>query len=118
MGNCCGQHKRTSSMEWGGEDWGSLTSSSKSDTELNTWEAERESLLGALKASSDENGKLKIRISKKELEDLMAAGKTEKWQQQGLSMEQVLLLLINASGRADEHHGQWRPVLRSIPEVN
>ncbi|KAI4298679.1 hypothetical protein L6164_032211 [Bauhinia variegata] len=129
MGNCCGQPKTASSTEWGGEDWGSLTSKHKKTSsskvfdeslQLNARVAERERALGALRASADENGKVKIRISKKELEDLLA-GKTEKQQQkqkqkeQFLSAEQALLRLLNTSNRI--HHRPWRPVLQSIPEV-
>ncbi|CAL5183901.1 unnamed protein product [Lathyrus oleraceus] len=130
MGNCCA----SSSMEWAGDDWGSLTSkhnprmnSSKVFDEVHgvsseKKEKEKEKLLGALRASSDGNGKVKIKISKKELAVLLGERK-----EQGVgggtghaSAEQVLVGLLNARDHVnhDVHHRTWKPVLQSIPEVN
>lgn len=134
MGNCC--TTASSSMEWAGDEWGSLTSrhkrmmsSNKVFDEvhvLNFGNVEQERLLGALRASSDANGKVKIKISKKELAELM--GGIEKQQQQiknqvgHVSAEQVLVRLISTRDHVNEHHdahhGPWRPVLQSIPEVD
>lgn len=130
MGNCC-KTASSSTMEWGGDEWGSLTSKHKSrnmssnkvfDEEahgLSLGNVEKERLLGALRASSDANGKVKIKISKKELGELL------RKQQQGegvlASAEQVLVRLINArddNQHHDAHHRPWKPVLQSIPEVN
>lgn len=137
MGNCC---RPASSMEWGGEDWGSLKSKNtirKTSVfdESGQGNVEKEKLLGALRASSDANGRVKIRISKKELAELLGGNiGIEKQQQQYMKeqqvgrmicAEQVLLRLIKAREHAiaakqhhDSHHTHWRPVLQTIPEVN
>ncbi|KAK7387768.1 hypothetical protein VNO78_22560 [Psophocarpus tetragonolobus] len=131
MGNCC---EAASSMEWDGEDWSDLmskkTSSSKVFDEagcgrgLSLRKVQKEKLIEGLRASPDANGKVKIKVSKKELAELL-----ENQQQQVIhnnhkqlpraSAEQVLLRLIKA--RRDHHHarhGFWTPVLETIPEVS
>ncbi|XP_061347858.1 uncharacterized protein LOC133293327 [Gastrolobium bilobum] len=132
MGNCCAVE---SSMEWAGEDWGSYSSkhkgkmgSSKVFDEvhgLSFENVEKERLLlGSLRrASSDHvNGKVKIKISKKELAELLG-GKEKKQVVAGhATAEQVLVRLINARYHVNEHHDahhrSWKPVLQGIPEVN
>lgn len=111
-------------MEFGGDDWESLTSKHNSTRstskvfdevhEFGLVNKEKERLLDALKASSDANGKVKIKISKKELAVLL--GETEK--KGHASAEQVLARLINAKEQHDVHHRPWKPALQSIPEVN
>ncbi|KAK7387771.1 hypothetical protein VNO78_22563 [Psophocarpus tetragonolobus] len=131
MGNCC---EPASSMEWDGHDWSDLMSKKTSSTKvfdeahgLSLGKVQKEKLMGsALRASPDANGKVKIKISKKQLAELL-----ENQQQQVInnnnnnkqlpraSAEQVLLRLIKA--RRDHHHarhGFWKPVLKSIPEVS
>jgi hypothetical protein len=54
---------------------------------------------------------IKINISKKELEELL--GRTDV---QGLTVEQVLAQLMNASDRFESQQCAWRPALHSIPE--
>lgn len=131
----------SSSMEWDGEDWGSLTSKQKGRKSsrkvfdevhghggLNLGNVEKEKLLGALRASSDANGKVKIMISKKELAELLGGRGTENHASAAAgaghhaSAEHVLVRLINARDHVndhhDAHHKPWRPVLQSIPEVN
>lgn len=121
-------------MEWAGDDWGSLTSKHNKmrkvfDEEVhgsNLGNVEKERLLGALRASSDANGKVKIMISKKELAKLL--GDSDQKQALGAgvhhhhaSAEQVLARLIYARDHYDHHdahHRHWRPALQSIPEVN
>ncbi|XP_027338222.1 uncharacterized protein LOC113852180 [Abrus precatorius] len=132
MGNCC---KTVSSMDWGGDDWGSLSSkhkrkiSSKVFDEvdgLSLGNVEKERLSGALKASTDANGKVKIKISKKELVELLGGREIEEvGAGHGSSAEQVLVRLMKARDYVnnehhvhDGYHRTWRPVLRSIPEVN
>lgn len=112
-------------MEFGGDDWESLTSkhnSTKSTSkvfdevhEFSLVDKEKERILGALKAFSDANGKVKIKISKKELAVLL--GETEK-KEGYASAEQVLARLIDAKEQHDVHHRPWKPALQSIPEVN
>ncbi|KAK7245850.1 hypothetical protein RIF29_40702 [Crotalaria pallida] len=132
MGNCCALS--SSSMEWAGEDWGSLTSkhnkssSSKVFDEVhglkNLENVEKERLLGSLRASSDDaNGKVKIMISKKKLAQLLGEKHYSLNTTGGkghASAEQVLVRLINARDHVNDlhHHRPWRPVLHSIPEVN
>ncbi|KAJ1405590.1 hypothetical protein SESBI_25732 [Sesbania bispinosa] len=133
MGNCC--KPAASSMEWGGDDWGSLASDhEKKNTRSNkVFDVEghglrnlpKEKLLGTPGTSSDVHGTVKIKVSKKELAELL--GGIEKQQQQKkqgkgrASAEQVLLRLINARDHANQlhhHHGPWKPVLETIPEVD
>ncbi|KAJ7967684.1 DUF4228 domain-containing protein [Quillaja saponaria] len=131
MGNSC-RHPMSSpsSNEWAGDDWGSLTSKSNSRKtrifDENDLEKER-LLLGELTRSSstsstsssilnsNKNGEVKIKISKKDLEKLVG-------NHQGLSVEQILACLINATDGYHDHHDQyqrsWKPVLQTIPEVN
>ncbi|KAK3188368.1 hypothetical protein Dsin_027929 [Dipteronia sinensis] len=88
---------------------------------------QKQSLLGSSVSSSSSNNKsitreVKIKITKKELEELI--GKADV---QGLSVEQVLAELINSPDYHDHgqdhrhklhHQRSWRPVLQTIPEVN
>ncbi|MED6196405.1 hypothetical protein PIB30_047154 [Stylosanthes scabra] len=138
MGNCC---VVGSSVEWAGDDWGSLTSSrhgnqnnSKNNKVFDEEQCgfvnyklgnlEKEKLLGALRSASwDENGgKLKIMISKKELKKLLTPPSSSQQQYQGSSSssaELVLARLIYARDHYDQHdlhHRHWRPALQSIPE--
>ncbi|KAK8470849.1 hypothetical protein PHAVU_003G078000 [Phaseolus vulgaris] len=77
MGNCC---QPASSMEWDGEDWSDLTSKTTGSSKgfdqtrgrgLSLGKVQKEKLMGALKASPNANGKVKIMISKKELAELL-----------------------------------------------
>ncbi|WVY93147.1 hypothetical protein V8G54_032235 [Vigna mungo] len=132
MGNCCATE---TSMNWGGDDWGSLSSKRRSMSsgkvfdevhETSLEKVEKEKLLGALRAYSDANGKVKIKISKKELAQLLGGKESDKHLgEEGhvASAEQVLARLIHARDHSsneyhDVHHRPWRPVLQSIPEVN
>ncbi|KAL2341277.1 hypothetical protein Fmac_009217 [Flemingia macrophylla] len=128
MGNCCATE---SAMDWGGDDWGSLTSkqskrrkrmsSRKVFDEVhgeNFGHVEKEKLLGVLRASSDANGKVKIKISKKELAELLGGNKEKKQLGEGhASAEQVLARLIHVRDHDHAQHRPWRPVLQSIPEI-
>ncbi|XP_027368663.1 uncharacterized protein LOC113874647 [Abrus precatorius] len=141
MGNCC---KPASSMEWGGEDWTSLTSknivtrktsSSSSSSSSKVFDeahghvlclgkVQKEKILGTLRASSDHvSGKVKIRMSKKELKELLDLGGIENQKQVKkhvgrASAEQVLFRLMNNAKDHDAHHRFWKPVLETIPEVS
>ncbi|KAK4859133.1 hypothetical protein QYF36_027464 [Acer negundo] len=83
--------------------------------------AEKQSLLGASVSSSSNNNnksitrEVKIKITKKELEELIGRADV-----QGLSVEQVLAELVNGPDYHHKLHHQrsWRPVLQTIPEVN
>ncbi|RDY12275.1 hypothetical protein CR513_02955, partial [Mucuna pruriens] len=120
MGNCC---KPASSMEWDGEDWSFLTSKKTSSSKVfdeahGKVQKEKLMAMGAQRASSGANGKVKIRISKKELAELLENQQQVNKKQVGrASAEQVLLRLINARDN-DARHRLWRPVLETIPEAS
>ncbi|WCJ20226.1 hypothetical protein M5689_002474 [Euphorbia peplus] len=117
MGNCC---IRDSSQMFDGEDWGSLKKSSSHGSHCDLTEKRR--LLGGdqedCSSSSSSSGIhcVKIKITKRELEELM-----ERAQKQGLTMEQVMVNFVSSpSDKSDDqlHHFHWKPALQSIPEVN
>ncbi|KAI9124248.1 hypothetical protein K1719_005548 [Acacia pycnantha] len=120
-------------MEWAGDDWGSLRSSKVFDEGLAWKEAAPEKkrlLAGEMRASSsssdnnnNNNGKVTIKISKKELEELMGGlgmNKERQGSSRGFSAEQVLVRLLSAreNHHHNAHHSPWRPVLQSIPELD
>ncbi|CAK7338493.1 unnamed protein product, partial [Dovyalis caffra] len=82
---------------------------------------EEEGFLGDFTSSSTTTStstpsctKVKIKITKKQLEELL--GKVEVKE---LSVQQILSQLINGSsdhGSYEPHHQPWRPNLQSIPE--
>jgi len=75
---------------------------------------QKEKLMETLRVSPDANGKVKIKISKKELAELLDVDKKQLGR---ASAEQVLLRLVKAREN-DGCHRLWRPMLESIPEVN
>ncbi|WVZ11541.1 hypothetical protein V8G54_016071 [Vigna mungo] len=116
MGNCI---KPASSMEWDGEDWSDLKSKKSSSSkefgkghELSLGKGQKEKLMQTLRVSPDASGKVKIKISKKELAELF-----EKQQHQRASAEEVLLRLMKARND-DAGHRLWIPMLESIPEAS
>ena len=124
MGNCL--RRKSSSTVWAGDDWGSLNASknhhdamfAEADHDHKGNNVERHRLLGNMSSSSASAGnnharEVKIKITKKELEELV--------NMQGLSMEQVLARLAEAADDSKyelERQRSWRPALQSIPEVN
>lgn len=94
MGNCI---KKESPTQWAGEDWSSPVPESVSTAEAAVTSQE--------KGGSTE---VKIKISKKQLEELL--GRTD-----GLTVQQVLSQLIKVS---DGFQRPWRPALQSIPEID
>jgi len=121
MGNCV---KPASAMEWDGEDWSDLsskkTSSSKAHAdghELSLGKEYKEKLLQELKVSPDANGKVKIKISKRELAELLEKQHLNQKHFGRASAEQVLLRLVKARND-DGSHRLWMPALESIPEVS
>ncbi|KAK3432041.1 hypothetical protein EUGRSUZ_E04064 [Eucalyptus grandis] len=109
MGNCCrAESSSSSSMIWAGDDWKSLLKDA----------GEGKRLLDG--ADGQRGREIKIKISKEELEKLV-----QKMEAQGLSLEEVLPLLINKNtfschglgfAKHGSHHS-WRPALQSIPEA-
>ncbi|KAI9128357.1 hypothetical protein K1719_001350 [Acacia pycnantha] len=135
MGNCCGTTSSSSSSSvhhWGGEDWSFLVTSSgnnnrnhKSSTNKvfdeskltnNKDDNKLHDLLGDLTASStSRSGKIKIKMTKKEL--LVLLGELEKQKKKNSSAEKVLVCLMEARHHRSGHNN-WSPVLKSIPEAN
>ncbi|KAK1391844.1 hypothetical protein POM88_010900 [Heracleum sosnowskyi] len=125
MGNCI---KKESSMQWGGDDW----SDDYSDQEINPYSqnytykkiTEQEEDTGAstnddvYTESMKETTQVKLRITRKQLEELLTESTTKI---QGVSAEQVLAHLINVSMHNDDFHSHqhhsWRPHLPTITEV-
>ncbi|KAG2406993.1 hypothetical protein LR48_Vigan01g337000 [Vigna angularis] len=123
MGNCC---KAASPMEWDGEDWSDLkpkkTSSRKVIDEsggdvLSLAKVQKLKLMESLRASPDENGKVKIMISKKELAKLLSGKQQQVKKKQAVrgSAEDVLLRLMKARDH-ESGQGLWMPALETIPE--
>ncbi|XP_022140150.1 uncharacterized protein LOC111010880 [Momordica charantia] len=115
MGNCC--RSQSSTLVWAGDDWGSFNSKHGRGGNATTsgGDTEKQRLLGPKKAAATAAaGEVKIKMTKKELEDLV-----EKLEKQGLSLEEVIGRMVKG-GEEDEyemeHHRSWRPSLQSIPE--
>ncbi|KAI8001359.1 hypothetical protein LOK49_LG09G00118 [Camellia lanceoleosa] len=65
-------------------------------------------------ASSTSSTEVKIKITKKQLEELLGRGEVHH-----MPVDQVVSSLIDASDRFEiQHQRSWRPTLNSIPEVN
>ncbi|KAL3740721.1 hypothetical protein ACJRO7_021921 [Eucalyptus globulus] len=115
MGNCC-RAESSSSMIWAGDDWNSLRRDGGEGKKRLLDDADGK----RVSPSSSRRREIKIKISKEELEKLV-----QKIEAQGLSLEQVLPLLINKNtfdrrGSGFTKHGchrSWRPALQSIPEA-
>ncbi|XP_030511429.1 uncharacterized protein LOC115725906 [Rhodamnia argentea] len=117
MGNCC---TAGSSTIWAGDDWNSLLDDGGESKKRVLDDDTDGKRVSSSSSSSSRRREMKIKISKKELEKLM-----ERIEAQGLSLEQVLPLLINKNS-SDRHrsgfakhgsHRSWRPALHSIPET-
>ncbi|CAI9773436.1 unnamed protein product [Fraxinus pennsylvanica] len=103
MGNC---FRKESSMQWGGEDWGSFDSKTHTNLYSNSMD------IAEAKSPSAETGReVKIKISKKQLEELLSRENS-----QGLSVQQILTQLMNVSDGFETHQRSWKPALQSIPE--
>lgn len=139
MGNCIRHEGSSSSVNWGGEDWGYLASNDHRDhNQMKTTKMEEEEEEGLLGGENGKSGsydsssttlkigggggggatEVKIKMTKKQLEELM--GRVELKQ---MTVQQVLAqLIMTVSSNSDpyetDHQRPWRPVLQSIPEVN
>ncbi|URE31265.1 hypothetical protein MUK42_36647 [Musa troglodytarum] len=105
MGNCVASQKRVSGVD---EDdfWGALGQKSSDEAKL------------LLESEGEERGagstEIKIRINKKQLEELLRGTRGEE-----RPLRQLLADLMSM-GETGEHHDQethWRPSLQTIPEV-
>nr|XP_016465152.1 PREDICTED: uncharacterized protein LOC107788025 [Nicotiana tabacum] len=113
MGNC--MRKESSSVQWGGEDWGSLSPpSSSEDFYHKSMKLDHHLLMReSIHSSTPVVKEVKIKITKKQLSEL-----TGKADVQGISVHQLLTELMKVSEGFELHHRSWRPALQSIPEVN
>ncbi|KAK4765518.1 hypothetical protein SAY86_026608 [Trapa natans] len=128
MGNCC--PPRPSTMVCARDDWELPAASEKHVERVPPFGKQR--LLGHLKkdgspySSPSPNPpllprggtptKVKIKITKMELDELLRKAEAQK-----LSSQQVLAGIIEASSGCyivNHHKHQWKPELMSIPEVN
>ncbi|WCJ32920.1 hypothetical protein M5689_014315 [Euphorbia peplus] len=112
MGNCL---RRDSAVQWGGDDWGtsSISTRSHDDDYYDEKEDHKGLLLHQESCSKSTNNKeVKIKISKKQLAELLG-----KVNMNELSVEQVLAQLINITDAVvSDHNRPWKPNLHSIPE--
>ncbi|XP_051125726.1 uncharacterized protein LOC127247764 [Andrographis paniculata] len=109
MGNCL--RKRSAAVEWGGDDWGSFGAGGGNPPPGD--EAEKLSV-SSTSSSLIEGKEVKIKISKKQLEQVLKTAEIE-----GLSAQQVLAKLIDGGGDdqfSAAHQRSWKPDLTSIPE--
>ncbi|CAD5328667.1 unnamed protein product [Arabidopsis thaliana] len=129
MGNCiCVTEKTTTSSS--GDDNGSYNKRRRRrrSTVVHDDNDDGEKLLGETSnvtstssSSSSERREIKIRITKKELEDLM-----RNIGLKSLTAEEILSKLIFEGGDqigfsavdVTNHHQPWKPVLQSIPEMD
>lgn len=116
MGNCIGHE---SGMEWGGDYWG--WPDQDEDHEAFSGKTRKEDDVakgggvggGAAAAITE----LKVRISKRQLEELVR--KREVEEKGTLSARQAVAQLLVVVGDQGEANQQtWRPALQSIPEIN
>ncbi|ERN19674.1 hypothetical protein AMTRI_Chr02g215000 [Amborella trichopoda] len=102
MGNCV---RKSSSWEgWEDEEWGC----DEAEKLVLKPKVEREEEVLSKKKNGGDSKEVKIRISKKQLEELLG-----KMELHGMSVDQMIEQLMNTNGH--KHRG-WRPVLQSIPE--
>lgn len=122
MGNCC--LRRDSAAVWASEDdWVSV-----SQLHQNSQQPEKQKLLGEDQfrssaslscrrqsggSSSGGDHQVKIKITKRELEELVGSRGGAG------DVEQLLAAVINdRDDQMEEHPRPWRPALQTIPELN
>ncbi|KAL2473035.1 Uncharacterized protein Fot_48771 [Forsythia ovata] len=110
MGNCI---RKESSMQWGGEDWGSFDSKNQLSNDKTHTNLYRNSMniIEEKRPCAETGTEVKIKISKKQLEELLSRENS-----QGLSVQQILTQLMNVSDEFETHQLSWKPALQSIPE--
>ena len=94
MGNCL--RRDGAAARWAGEEWDFLAA----DVEDG----------GKSQGSTAVSTEVKIKITKRQLEELLGKVDVEE-----MSVQQVLAQLISAG---ESRHRSWRPVLQSIREVD
>nr|XP_043630841.1 uncharacterized protein LOC122602190 [Erigeron canadensis] len=103
MGNCI--MKKQPAIQYNSDDWGSP----KAKVDYVSGSHCDDCFVSEKKVTT--TTEVKIKISKKQLEELL--GRTDV---QGLSVQQVLGRLMDASDGFESHQPSWRPALQSIPE--
>lgn len=109
MGNCLRHQQHQSSTLWAGEDWGSSSSAANEGDEEKCLLANNPE--NGLKASPSAIHEVKVKISKKQLEELLGRVDAKE-----LSVQQVLEQLIDVGNQYEANQRSWRPALQSIPE--
>lgn len=112
MGNC---FKKESSTQWGGEDWEFISPATGA---INATVEASDLIEGEKKGkkfSSTPVTEVKIKITKKQLEELLG-----KVNARNLTVQQILtqLMISGVDGcQSNILHRSWRPALQSIPEA-
>jgi len=120
MGNCLERSRRGSCRGGGAAAHYSKTSAVWVEEEVGRKEEEARKGESAPAAGAAETTEVKIRITRKQLEELLRRVENGKESGDGVPARDVVSeLLIVASTSSNFRHreeGQWRPSLQSIPE--
>lgn len=129
MGNCI---KKESSMQWGGDDWSDDYSDhlitgnpvkinlySQSYTYKTIQEEDGGASTSEVKTEkSKQTTQVKLKITRKQLEELLKVESTTNMKGGGLLLEQVLAHLIHDDDQHSHHqHHSWQPHLPTITEL-
>ncbi|MBA0580310.1 uncharacterized protein LOC105787199 [Gossypium raimondii] len=109
MGNCLRHQQHQSSTRWAGDEWGSSASAANDGDEEKGLLVNNPEI--GLNASPSAIHEVKVKISKKQLEELLGRVDAKE-----LSVQQVLEQLINVGNQYEANQRSWRPALQSIPE--
>lgn len=111
MGNCL---RHDSKVHWGGEDWTPALMTDNEKSAMNKEDEKKDEY-----SASSKVREVKVKITKKQLEELLGKMNMNnvQQQQQGFSAEQVLGQLVKVSVYSETHNRSWTPRLKSIPEV-
>ncbi|PIA57919.1 hypothetical protein AQUCO_00500084v1 [Aquilegia coerulea] len=112
MGNC---FRHEPSTIWAGEDWSSVISQRTTKEEEGSCNKKMRNLTAKEESAVDignvsSTTKLKIRLTKKQLQELLSRVEVE-----GLSVEQVLFEMVDVS---DEYHIQYRSCKPALPIIS
>lgn len=118
MGNCL---RHESEMHWAGEDWDDFITEDEEDHHHHhsskTFREAKTVIVTQDSKSSDLPHEIKIRLTKKQLQDLLSRVNVHDLtfhQHEAFSCPS----LINRGYEEANEQRLWRPVLQSIPEVN
>lgn len=91
----------------------STSSSDDEDDRYFYYNKEEEEEMRLLKPAGAKTDQLKIKVTKKELEELL--GRADMV---GMSTVQLLVELVKVKGEFEVRHRPWKPSLQSIPEID